>query len=232
MRAAKNYWVASTRPDGRPHVAPTWAVWHEDRLYFDGSPETRRMQNIAANPNIAVHLEDGMQAVIVEGSRGRPACRRGNWRRRWPGCMAPSTRRMATRRRRIPGTRRAVRDGADAGAGVDGVRGRHDAVAGATSRVSGSARKSQFETKLKQRAVPFPRLKDPDGTPAKLTKSLRDSENAAGCTRPVLSPGRAGHPLGAASPGQFIAGRLSASGAAARRYATESGTSSLQDRGG
>jgi nitroimidazol reductase NimA-like FMN-containing flavoprotein (pyridoxamine 5'-phosphate oxidase superfamily) len=67
MRAATNYWVATTRPDGRPHVTPTWAVWHDDRLYFDGSPETRRMKNIAANPNVSVHLEDGTQAVIVEG---------------------------------------------------------------------------------------------------------------------------------------------------------------------
>ncbi len=67
MREAINYWMATTRPDGRPHVAPTWAVWHEDRLYFDGSPETRRMKNMAANPNVAVHLEDGTRAIIVEG---------------------------------------------------------------------------------------------------------------------------------------------------------------------
>jgi nitroimidazol reductase NimA-like FMN-containing flavoprotein (pyridoxamine 5'-phosphate oxidase superfamily) len=67
MHAAINYWVATTRPDGRPHVSPTWAVWHEDRLYFDGSPETRRMKNMAANPHVAVHLENGTQAVIVEG---------------------------------------------------------------------------------------------------------------------------------------------------------------------
>jgi nitroimidazol reductase NimA-like FMN-containing flavoprotein (pyridoxamine 5'-phosphate oxidase superfamily) len=67
MREAKNYWVATTRPDGRPHVTPTWAVWHDNRLYFDGSPETRRMRNIAANPHVTVHLEDGDQAVIVEG---------------------------------------------------------------------------------------------------------------------------------------------------------------------
>lgn len=67
MGEAKNYWVATTRPNGRPHVAPTWAVWHDNCLYFDGSPETRRMRNIAANPHVAVHLEDGDQAVIVEG---------------------------------------------------------------------------------------------------------------------------------------------------------------------
>jgi nitroimidazol reductase NimA-like FMN-containing flavoprotein (pyridoxamine 5'-phosphate oxidase superfamily) len=67
MREAKNYWIATTRPNGRPHVVPTWAVWHANCLYFDGSPETRRMRNLAANPRIAVHLEDGDQAVIVEG---------------------------------------------------------------------------------------------------------------------------------------------------------------------
>lgn len=67
MRESKNFWVATTRPDGRPHVAPTWAVWHDNRLYFDGSPETRRMRNLAENPNVAIHLEDGDHAVIVEG---------------------------------------------------------------------------------------------------------------------------------------------------------------------
>lgn len=70
MKEAINYWVATTRPDGRAHVSPTWAVWHDDRLYFDGSPETRRMKNIAANPHVAVHLEDGTHAVIVEGTAG------------------------------------------------------------------------------------------------------------------------------------------------------------------
>lgn len=70
MREATNYWVATTRPDGRPHVMPTWAVWHENRVYFDGSPETRRMRNIAANPHVAIHLEDGTHAVILEGIAG------------------------------------------------------------------------------------------------------------------------------------------------------------------
>lgn len=67
MTAALNYWVATTRPNGHPHVTPTWGVWDAGRLYFDGSPETRRMKNIAANPHVAIHLEDGDEAVIVEG---------------------------------------------------------------------------------------------------------------------------------------------------------------------
>lgn len=76
MTSAENYWVSSTRPNSRPHVMPTWGVWHEARFYFDGSPETRRMRNIAANPHIAVHLDDGVQAVILEGTAAmveRPA---------------------------------------------------------------------------------------------------------------------------------------------------------------
>jgi nitroimidazol reductase NimA-like FMN-containing flavoprotein (pyridoxamine 5'-phosphate oxidase superfamily) len=67
MTAALNYWVATTRPSGHPHVAPTWGVWDSEHFYFDGSPETRRMKNIAANPHVVIHLEDGDKAVIVEG---------------------------------------------------------------------------------------------------------------------------------------------------------------------
>jgi hypothetical protein len=67
LAEAKNYWVATTRPNGHPHVMPTWAIWHDNYVYFDGSPETRRMRNIAENPHVAIHLEDGNHAVILEG---------------------------------------------------------------------------------------------------------------------------------------------------------------------
>ena len=75
LTAARNYWFSTTRSDGRPHVMPAWAVWIDDALYFDGSPETRRMRNLVANPALAVHLESGDDVVIVEGQSrevGRP----------------------------------------------------------------------------------------------------------------------------------------------------------------
>ncbi|MGE3076886.1 MAG: pyridoxamine 5'-phosphate oxidase family protein [Dehalococcoidia bacterium] len=68
LTAAQNYWISTVRPDGRPHVTPVWGVWYEGALYFDGSDQTRRMKNIAANPEIAVHLESGDEVVIIEGS--------------------------------------------------------------------------------------------------------------------------------------------------------------------
>lgn len=75
MERARNVWIATTRPNGRPHVTPTWAVWDGGRLFFDGSPETRRMKNIAENPYVTVHLEDGDEVVILDGTareHGRP----------------------------------------------------------------------------------------------------------------------------------------------------------------
>jgi hypothetical protein len=67
LEQARNYWFCTTRPDGRPHAMPAWAVWVDDALYFDGSPETRRGRNLAHNPAITVHLESGQHVVILEG---------------------------------------------------------------------------------------------------------------------------------------------------------------------
>lgn len=67
LEQARNYWFSTTRPDGRPHAMPAWAVWLDNAVYFDGSPETRRMRNLAVNPAISIHLESGDSVVILEG---------------------------------------------------------------------------------------------------------------------------------------------------------------------
>jgi len=64
---AKNYWVCSVRPNGRPHAVPLWAAWVDGALYYDGGPTTIHNRNILSNPNVSVHLEDGTQAIIFEG---------------------------------------------------------------------------------------------------------------------------------------------------------------------
>ena len=69
--AAPQYWMATTRPDGRPHVVPRWGAWLDGQLWYDGSPETLHARNLAANPACVLHLEDGWKTVIVEGKSGR-----------------------------------------------------------------------------------------------------------------------------------------------------------------
>lgn len=67
LEQAKLYWVGTTRPDGRPHAVPIWGAWLDNSFFFEGSPETRRGRNLAANPAIVVHIEQGNLAVMVEG---------------------------------------------------------------------------------------------------------------------------------------------------------------------
>lgn len=67
---ALNYWMATTRPDGRPHVVPRWGVWMDGGLYYDGSPATRHARNLSDNQSCSLHLESGSEVVIVEGASG------------------------------------------------------------------------------------------------------------------------------------------------------------------
>ncbi len=30
LSKGRNYWVATTRPDGRPHVMPVWGIWMDE----------------------------------------------------------------------------------------------------------------------------------------------------------------------------------------------------------
>ncbi|HSO11862.1 MAG TPA: pyridoxamine 5'-phosphate oxidase family protein [Anaerolineales bacterium] len=72
LTESKNYWLCSVRPDGRPHVIPRWGAYMDNRFYYDGSPETRHARNIVENPHVSLHLENGTQVVILEGT-SRPA---------------------------------------------------------------------------------------------------------------------------------------------------------------
>ena len=68
LEAAFRYWVATTRPDGRPHAAPVWGIWWENAFYFSTGRRSRKARNLAQNPNSVVSIEVGSEAVIVEGT--------------------------------------------------------------------------------------------------------------------------------------------------------------------
>jgi hypothetical protein len=71
LTRSHNYWLVTTRPDGRPHAMPVWGLWLADRFYFSSGRRSRKTRNLVANPWCVVCTERADEAVIVEG-RARP----------------------------------------------------------------------------------------------------------------------------------------------------------------
>jgi hypothetical protein len=67
LETAPNYWLTTIGPDGRPHDRPVDGVWVDGVLVFGGSPDTRWVRNLQANPAVSVHLPSGDDVVILEG---------------------------------------------------------------------------------------------------------------------------------------------------------------------
>lgn len=65
---SRNYWVCTTRPDGRPHAIPVWGLWLADTLWFSTDPGSYKARNLAANPEVVVHLESGDEVCVLEGA--------------------------------------------------------------------------------------------------------------------------------------------------------------------
>jgi hypothetical protein len=63
-----HYWMSTTRPDGRPHVVPRWGAWIDGALYYDGSPDTIHARNARSNSACNLHIGDGREAIILEGT--------------------------------------------------------------------------------------------------------------------------------------------------------------------
>ncbi|MDZ4277795.1 MAG: pyridoxamine 5'-phosphate oxidase family protein [Dehalococcoidia bacterium] len=71
LSASHNYWVATARPEGRPHVMPVWGVWLDGAFYFSTAQGSRKIRNLAGNPQCVVSTERADEAVIVEGEAAR-----------------------------------------------------------------------------------------------------------------------------------------------------------------
>ena len=67
LEGARNYWMATTRPDGRPHAAPVWGVWVKEALHFGTGRNSVKGRDLAHCPELVVHLESGEDVVILEG---------------------------------------------------------------------------------------------------------------------------------------------------------------------
>jgi general stress protein 26 len=67
LAESRNYWICTTRPDGRPHSIPVWGFWIDGALYFGTGRLSRKARNLTHNPAISIHLDSGDDVVILEG---------------------------------------------------------------------------------------------------------------------------------------------------------------------
>jgi nitroimidazol reductase NimA-like FMN-containing flavoprotein (pyridoxamine 5'-phosphate oxidase superfamily) len=49
LEAAEVFWLATVRPDGRPHVTPLLSVWLDGALYFCTGASERKAKNLVHN---------------------------------------------------------------------------------------------------------------------------------------------------------------------------------------
>jgi hypothetical protein len=68
LTVSHDYWVATARPDGRPHVMPVWGVWLGGRLWFSSGLRSRKARNLAADQRCTITTDDARDPVVLEGT--------------------------------------------------------------------------------------------------------------------------------------------------------------------
>ncbi|MER6396716.1 pyridoxamine 5'-phosphate oxidase family protein [Kitasatospora sp. NPDC001603] len=72
LEAAEIFWLSTVRPDGRLHVTPVIAAWHEGVLYFSTGPDEQKARNLAHDGHCALttggnSLTEGLD-LVIEGT--------------------------------------------------------------------------------------------------------------------------------------------------------------------
>lgn len=68
---AGTYWLATVRPDGRPHVMPVLAVWVADTLHFVASPVSRKARNLALRSDCVITTSAPALDLVIEGDAAK-----------------------------------------------------------------------------------------------------------------------------------------------------------------
>ena len=60
-------WLATVRPDGRPHLTPIWFVWFDERFWICTGRDAVKTRNVIENPRVALSLQSGTAPLVAEG---------------------------------------------------------------------------------------------------------------------------------------------------------------------
>jgi hypothetical protein len=67
LKKSRQYWIATTRPDGTPHLMIIWGLWFDGSFWFSTGSASRKARNLAVNPKCVIGTDDAASAVILEG---------------------------------------------------------------------------------------------------------------------------------------------------------------------
>ena len=95
LESAELFWISTVRSDGRPHVTPLVAVWHDGAVHFCTGPDEQKALNLAKNLHVILSTgcnqwDRGLD-VMVEGEarrvRDSVVLERlaGEWAKKWDG---------------------------------------------------------------------------------------------------------------------------------------------------
>jgi hypothetical protein len=71
LAANLTFFLATVRPDGRPHSAGVGALWVDGALYFVSGPGTVKSRNLAANPACSISVRLRGIDLVLEGEARR-----------------------------------------------------------------------------------------------------------------------------------------------------------------
>jgi PPOX class probable F420-dependent enzyme len=71
LTKSHDYWVATVRADGRPHLMPVWGVWDDGALWFSSSVGSRKARNLEANARCTIATDNAWEPVVLEGDAER-----------------------------------------------------------------------------------------------------------------------------------------------------------------
>jgi PPOX class probable F420-dependent enzyme len=63
-------WLSTTRPDGRPHVVPTWFDWDGDVITVFSKPNAQKVRNMRFQSSVMIalgHAEVNFEVELLEG---------------------------------------------------------------------------------------------------------------------------------------------------------------------
>jgi nitroimidazol reductase NimA-like FMN-containing flavoprotein (pyridoxamine 5'-phosphate oxidase superfamily) len=74
LETAELFWLSTVRADGRPHVTPLVAVWHDGAIHFTTQETAQKTANLRGNPHVILttgYNQMGGLTVVVEGDAVR-----------------------------------------------------------------------------------------------------------------------------------------------------------------